>query len=275
MFGRNPVRVSVPNDPGRTLSIQEIFHTIQGEGPHTGVPAVFIRTWGCNLTCHFCDTDFESKANPRVSLEAIVERVKELAGLNTALVVLTGGEPMRQNCGPLIRALNAASPSFSVQVETAGTLCPGWVPGLFDLDAADQDVNDRSRNTIVCSPKLPRVSDTLIRYVDAWKYIVSIDDSCPEDGLPITSTQYRQNTPPAPTRIFRPWEHPGLKPGFVRRGTNMRVYVQPREEYAHTPGFESVPNTMNTNANVKHAAHLCMKYGYRMSLQTHKIMKLP
>lgn len=64
MFGNNPIRKQVLRDDG-ALYISGIFATIQGEGPLTGTPAIFIRLSGCNLQCGFCDTDFEdtSKLN--------------------------------------------------------------------------------------------------------------------------------------------------------------------------------------------------------------------
>lgn len=52
MFGQNPIRKR--DHVSASLRVQEIFHTIQGEGPFTGMPAVFLRLAGCNLKCHFC-----------------------------------------------------------------------------------------------------------------------------------------------------------------------------------------------------------------------------
>ena len=68
--------------------INEIFYSLQGEGFHTGIPAVFVRFSGCNLKCSFCDTHHES--GKWMSDEEIVEKV---ASFPAHLVVLTGGEP--------------------------------------------------------------------------------------------------------------------------------------------------------------------------------------
>src|SRR3954467_9071958 len=45
---------------GNSLSIHSIFYTLQGEGPYSGCPAVFMRLAGCNLQCPGCDTDYTS-----------------------------------------------------------------------------------------------------------------------------------------------------------------------------------------------------------------------
>ena len=52
--------VDSPSDLAVEYKIVEIFHSVQGEGVHTGIPHVFIRFGKCNLTCEWCDTDFET-----------------------------------------------------------------------------------------------------------------------------------------------------------------------------------------------------------------------
>ena len=69
--------------------INEIFHSLQGEGYNTGTASVFIRLSGCNLHCAFCDTRHEE--GTMMSLPEIVEQVMRYP--NAPLIVLTGGEP--------------------------------------------------------------------------------------------------------------------------------------------------------------------------------------
>lgn len=69
--------------------INEIFHSLQGEGYHTGTPAVFVRFSGCNLRCAFCDTLHQQGL--MMSLQEIIAEVNHFP--NAPLVVLTGGEP--------------------------------------------------------------------------------------------------------------------------------------------------------------------------------------
>ena len=69
--------------------INEIFHSLQGEGYNTGTASVFIRLSGCNLHCAFCDTRHDE--GTMMSLPEIVEQVMRYP--NAPLIVLTGGEP--------------------------------------------------------------------------------------------------------------------------------------------------------------------------------------
>ena len=68
--------------------INEIFYSLQGEGFHTGTPAVFVRFSGCNLRCSFCDTRHEEGV--MMTDEEIVEKVSSFPA---RIVILTGGEP--------------------------------------------------------------------------------------------------------------------------------------------------------------------------------------
>lgn len=122
-------------------SVKEIFYTLQGEGAHSGRPAVFLRFSGCNLwsgreedrpsaICKFCDTDFVGvdgeNGGKFASAEALAERAAKIGhidqykGALPLMVVCTGGEPLLQLDAPLIKALQALG--FYVAVETNGTL---------------------------------------------------------------------------------------------------------------------------------------------------------
>lgn len=69
--------------------INEIFYSLQGEGFHTGTPAVFVRFSGCNLRCSFCDTQHQT--GEIISLQEVVNEINKYP--IAPLLVLTGGEP--------------------------------------------------------------------------------------------------------------------------------------------------------------------------------------
>ena len=170
MFGTNPVtHQDLTKDE---LNIVEVFYTIQGEGPFSGRPAVFVRLAGCNLRCSWCDTDFTSKSDPYKPSE-IVRDVICAADGKTKLVVVTGGEPLLQNVMPLFTLLEKFG--FEIQIETAGTV---WVPGLEDLN----------NTTIVCSPKTKNVHPNIKLHCNNFKYVIGTGDLV-EDGKFVTRTQ--------------------------------------------------------------------------------------
>ena len=69
--------------------INEIFCSLQGEGYHTGTPSVFVRFSGCNLRCHFCDTQHHD--GTMLTLQQIAEEVNRYP--DVPWIILTGGEP--------------------------------------------------------------------------------------------------------------------------------------------------------------------------------------
>jgi 7-carboxy-7-deazaguanine synthase len=110
------------------MKIAEIFFSIQGEGKLAGVPSAFIRTSGCNLRCHWCDTPYTSwlPEGESLDIDTIIQRVSEHPMRH---VVLTGGEPM---IAPGIEELTAAlkQRGYHITIETAATV---WKDVTCDL----------------------------------------------------------------------------------------------------------------------------------------------
>lgn len=243
MFGQNPIRENESQLDGTTLAVQEIFHTLQGEGPFAGMPAVFIRLAGCNLACSFCDTEFESNIDNRLSVEAIMAQIKALPFC--PLVVITGGEPLRQQLRPLVSALNRRF--RFIQIETAGTL---WQSDLEPFIIAD-------RLIIVCSPKTPKLHPSVPLYCAHYKYIIEHGRNADGDGLPIYGTQ-------TSNRVFaQTIARPPHQAGFD--GQPVTVWVAPCD--AH--------DADQTTKNIKEAVRIALKHNYRLSLQVHKLVGLP
>jgi len=212
------------------LSVHSIFKTIQGEGPYAGSPAVFIRLAGCNLQCPGCDTDY-TEGRETFLVRNIIERVFELSGTRKGLVIITGGEPFRQNLEVLINLLLLAT--YQVQIETNGTLAPGFhLPSAVD---------------VVCSPKTGSVNCKLQPYITSYKYVLH-SEYVEEDGLPSKALGHA-----AAPYVARP--HDGFKGD---------IYLQPEDT------GDQLQNKLNEDAVVQS----CLKHGYRVQLQLHKLLNL-
>jgi 7-carboxy-7-deazaguanine synthase len=129
------------------MRIIEIFHSLQGEGPLSGVRTSFIRTARCNLRCSWCDTPYSFGPGREMSLEDILRRVRRH---RTHHACLTGGEPLLQRESPeLCRRLS--SEGYRVVLETGGSLDIGPyldIPGLLvslDIKAPSSGMQLRMR----------------------------------------------------------------------------------------------------------------------------------
>jgi 7-carboxy-7-deazaguanine synthase len=100
------------------MLVTEIFHSIQGESTQTGRPCVFVRLTGCPLRCHWCDTTYSFYGGREMSLEEVLERIKQY---DCRLVEITGGEPLHQKETPsLVKSLCSAG--YEVLIETSGAI---------------------------------------------------------------------------------------------------------------------------------------------------------
>ncbi len=104
------------------LEICKIFSSIQGEGWRQGIPAVFIRFYGCNLRCRFCDTPEAFRKMILMEEKEIIEKIDFLAKekANIFNVIITGGEPYMQDFSKLSSLLKKKG--YFVAVETNGTI---------------------------------------------------------------------------------------------------------------------------------------------------------
>jgi 7-carboxy-7-deazaguanine synthase len=98
------------------LRVTEIFHSVQGESTWAGLPCTFVRLTGCPLRCVWCDTAYAFHGGERMSLDAIMARVREIG---TPLVELTGGEPLIHR-NAFVLAQRLLDDGFTVLVETSG-----------------------------------------------------------------------------------------------------------------------------------------------------------
>ena len=115
------------------LTVNEIFHSIQGESTHAGRPCVFVRLTACDLRCSWCDTPYAFHEGHKMSVDDVVEQVK---GYDCGVVEITGGEPLLQKeVYPLMDRLVADG--LTVMLETGGhrdiALVPAAVIRIVDI----------------------------------------------------------------------------------------------------------------------------------------------
>jgi len=213
-----------------SLEVFKIFPTIQGEGPFTGRRSIFVRLAGCNLQCPLCDTDYTSnrvRFQPAALVIAITHhsvKGERPVGGGKDLVVITGGEPFRQNLKPFVELLLATG--YDVQIETNGTL---YQELPFD------------KITVVCSPKTGAIHRKLAQHIAALKYVASAGDIAQDDGLPNHALEHT-----ASPRLARPPE-----------GFKGRIYLQPIDS---TDSAENEKHYAATIDSVmKHGHTLCIQ----------------
>ena len=221
------------------IDVHSIFHTIQGEGPFCGMPAVFVRLAGCNLCCPFCDTEY-TEGRKQMSPTTVLAKVESVSqGSQTGLVVITGGEPFRQPEGlkELIDTLVFAG--YFIQVESNGSLAPPksvlWT----------KDTSLRQGAYLVCSPKSGIVHPEVWRAACCAKYVGTANDLC-DDGLPRQALGH-----PVKDKLARPpvsFSNP--------------IYLQPVDHQ------DEIQNKANLDAVVES----CMKHGYTIQVQIHKLL---
>mgnify|MGYP003754565921 FL=1 len=111
-------------DMGLLLPLMEEFYTIQGEGFHKGTAAYFIRVGGCDVGCHWCDVkeSWNAETHPPTDIDHIVENAAKYSDT----IVVTGGEPLTWDMGPLTEKLKARNLKTHIETSGAYTLTGTW-----------------------------------------------------------------------------------------------------------------------------------------------------
>ncbi len=102
------------------IKVSEIFTSFQGEGPYIGTPATFLRLYGCNLDCEWCDTDISTYE--MLSVDDVAEiLMTQMEFNNINLLVITGGEPTLQ-MEEIKRLIKELPEDIKIQLETNGSI---------------------------------------------------------------------------------------------------------------------------------------------------------
>lgn len=203
----------IDEDP--VYSLNEIFLSIQGEGPLTGEPCFFIRLAGCNLQCTWCDTDYSEKL--KMSDADILSHMRRIS-TKIKTVIITGGEPFVQNLTPLVELLHFNG--YKIQIETNGMLSipdfPFW------------------KVMIVCSPKAGKIHNDIQLHCNDYKYVVSTADLTSENGLPTEPTQKNgKRPPPVPKFLSHPIKTTWVMPQDDKGRLNIDAAVDIALKHGH------------------------------------------
>lgn len=245
-------RLPVVQDADALLTVNRMYYSLADGGPFAGEPCIVLRLAGCGLACRWCDVDFEP-IEFEGSAGDVAARVVDLRARQSAcgLVVLTGGEPLRQPVAPLIRRLNDVG--MRVLVETSGHVWRDELDGLFAIRRATGELPEP--NVVVCSPKTPHVADGLGPRVHALKYMLRTGETCIRDGLPAANPQEQATRA---IRVARPSALRG--PAFLPRS----VYVQPLS----TGSAHEDARYLDT------AVAVSQRYGYTLALSLPRVLRL-
>lgn len=230
------------NGDGSTLDFHSMFFTIQGEGPFAGHRAIFVRLAGCNLQCPGCDTEY-TEGRRQIPMRSLVSKIVDTHQKSSydnypfPLIVITGGEPLRQTIGPFVEELLKLG--YPVQIESNG---------MFPPDKALEDLFNWCKPflTLVVSPKTAKVNPKTAEIAACFKYVMQAEYVDPEDGLPMFALEHFKGGKPA------------------RPPKRTKIYLNPYDE----------KDTVRNAANLAACAESCKKYGHILGVQLHKLAGL-
>lgn len=274
MFGKNAIYGQKEFEgQSDSLLVTSIFLTLQGEGPFSGRPAVFVRLTHCNLACSFCDTYFDegtrySLTELREQIEACINqyykggdyRFPPWRGL---VLVITGGEPSLQPalakfCYLMLALFDA------VQIESNGIITQPLPFGV----------------TLVVSPKCLEKGDKPIRYLkptkdmlrraDCLKFVICADSESPYSAIPDWAHEwhdtYERPVYVSPMNIY------ARQPAIPVPGDSLQERTAKEVISFWQPGLLD----MHSNQlNHEYAAFYCLQHGFYLSIQQHLFASLP
>lgn len=160
-----------------SLKVNEIFYSLQGEGPYTGCAAVFVRLAGCSMGCEWCDTKYSQKTNALMHPEEILKEIKKYA---CPRAIITGGEPCEQQIGPLLKLLYKNG--VEIHIETNGSA----------------DIDSGLVKCLTVSPK-KNPSEAILKKADVIKCVIDAQEDSARQAL-----QYQKYLKPGAVFCIQP-----------------------------------------------------------------------
>ena len=291
MFGTNEVigKKWFNDAPENSLFVTSIFFTLQGEGPFSGQPAVFIRLTKCNLNCSWCDTffddgdwmtfseietkiyqticDFWNTKGQSVPLWALPKKLDGPFDYYPNIVlVITGGEPLLQNNISEFLNRQIKNKTFkAVQIESNGIL----------------DTTIPYSVILVCSPKCSEKdgkpvkylhpSRTILERADCLKFVMSADKNSPYSEIPQWAYEWKEKSGKeiycSPMNVYNTLPQK-IK---ILHSKDGKISLEQRSTIDETIDFweKDLLNLEENEKNHKYTARYCMDHGFRLNLQMH------
>lgn len=234
---------------GDGILVHSIWHSIQGEGPFAGYPAIFVRLGGCNRgaktdACQFCDTNFLVADSKVMSIEYLVDQINmHRRDTRCELVVITGGEPLlHAKLNTLVTVLSLAD--YRVQIESNGD--------FVRLDSAPEA-------TLVVSPKLSthagkysKPHAEMLERADYLKVLVEDDPKSPYYSVPPYLAAFAENK--------------GNDAVFI---SPMNAYLRPVRKGEVASMWGDLYDHEVCGRNHAYAAWVALCFNFRLSIQMH------
>lgn len=226
------------------IYISEIFKAIQGEGPLTGYPTIFVRTFGCTLDCEWCDSRYAiEKQDDTSKIVPIEEVVNTIISMGINDVTFTGGEPLmyKEQIINIIDLLLLRDESFKFHFETNGTIKGD---GFEKYDCVDFVVSPKLQFLDLNIDSIKDTTDKYLGMLNYWAQIGTLDWN--------VTFKFVYETPETVNKVKKLTD--------ICLGMNRnKIYLMPEgKEFNQAKYIE--------------CAEMCMKHGYILGSRLHTII---
>lgn len=184
------------------IPMVEIFETIEGEGTCAGFPTVFVRLYGCNLRCTWCDTKYSYPPEQAGEVMMISEIIKEVKKYSSRYICLTGGEPLLygEHSLALIQALLEMESLQDIHIETNGAIELGYYMERIDSPKVRYIMDFKLPGSGEMEQMLSS-NFALLRAVDEVKFVIASEADF------LTAVHILEANPTTAIPLFSPvWE---------------------------------------------------------------------
>ncbi|ARB06149.1 QueE-like radical SAM domain [Dinoroseobacter phage vB_DshS-R5C] len=271
MFGHNEIvgKRAFPDDD--KLLVTSIFVTMQGEGPFSGMPAVFVRLAKCNLACSFCDTYFDSGDwltfdELDTCIDDLLWDASPVLDKEDYVLIITGGEPMLQKA--LVPYLYSQDRKWRhVQIESNGIIVQD-IPAAVTLVVSPKCLEKDGRATRYIKP-----NPKMLERADHLKFVMESNGNSPYSKLPDWAFEWARGDEHSSTDIFvSPMNvyNRAPKQAKVDRLTNQTT-LRDRSEIEEVISFWE-PGLLDLEVNRdnhEYTARYAVRHGLRFQVQAH------